>query len=107
MIELAAIRPDDWNLPLFLHVLGALMTIGALVTAASFLFAARRGDSVALTRFGFRSLLIGALPAFLVMRVAAQWISSSWSGRPSLRGSPSAVLAAPGGSGSPPGWWRS
>ena len=42
MIDLAAIRPDEWGLPLFLHVLGAFTMVGALVMAASYLFAARR-----------------------------------------------------------------
>jgi uncharacterized membrane protein len=76
MSELALVRPDDWNLPLFVHVLGAFTLIGALVMAASFLFSARRDGSVELTRMGFRSLLIVALPALIVTRLAAQWIAS-------------------------------
>jgi hypothetical protein len=74
MSVLAAIRPDDWNLPLFLHVLGAFTLVGALVTAASFLVAARRDGSLASVRLGYRALLYAALPAVLVMRLAAQWI---------------------------------
>ena len=76
MIDLAAIRPDEWGLPLFLHLLGAFILIGALVMAANYLFAARRDGSLALARLGYRSLLIVALPSFIVMRVAAQWIAS-------------------------------
>ena len=76
MTDLAAIRPDEWALPLFLHVLGAFTLIGALAMAAAYLFAARRDGSLELTRLGYRSLLIGALPAFLVMRIAAQWLAS-------------------------------
>lgn len=76
MIELATIRPDDWNIALFLHVLGAFTMIGALAMAANYLFAARRDGSVALTRLGFRSLLIVALPAFIATRLTAQWIAS-------------------------------
>ena len=72
---LATLRPDEWNLPLFIHILGALILIGALAMAASFLFAARRDGSLVLTRLGFRSLLIVALPAFIVTRVAAQWLA--------------------------------
>ena len=30
---LAAIRPDSWNYPLFIHVLGAMVLVGALVTS--------------------------------------------------------------------------
>ena len=76
MTVVAAIRPDDWNFPLFLHVLGAFTLIGALAMAASFLFQARRGGgSVALIRFGYRSLLWAALPAFIVTRITAQWLA--------------------------------
>jgi hypothetical protein len=76
MTVLAAIRPDDWNFPLFIHVLGAFTLVGGLVMAASYLFAARRDGSVALTRLGFRSLLIVVLPAFITTRLTAQWIAS-------------------------------
>ena len=30
----AAIRPDDWDLPLFLHVLGAMLLVAGLLTGA-------------------------------------------------------------------------
>ncbi len=76
MTVLADIRPDDWNLPLFIHVLGAFTLVGALVMAASFLFAGRRGDAIASVRLGYRSLLLVALPAFVTMRASAQWIAS-------------------------------
>jgi hypothetical protein len=75
MSALALIRPDDWNLALFVHLLGAFTLIGALALAASYLFAAR-GGSVAMIRLGFRSLLIAALPSLVVTRLAAQWIAS-------------------------------
>jgi uncharacterized membrane protein len=75
MTELAAVRPDEWDLPLFVHVLGAFTLIGALVTAAGFLFFARRDGSLVFTRLGFRSLLFVALPAFIATRVGAQWIA--------------------------------
>lgn len=76
MSALAAIRPDDWGLPLFVHVLGAFTLIGALVLAASYLFAARRDGSVEMIRLGFRSLLIAALPSLIVTRIGAEWIVS-------------------------------
>ncbi len=69
------IRPDAWDFPLLLHVLGAMLLVGALVLAASALVLARRDGSAALLRLGYRSLLIGALPAWIVMRGAAQWIA--------------------------------
>ena len=31
---LASIRPDSWNFPLFLHVLGAMVLVGAVTAAA-------------------------------------------------------------------------
>jgi hypothetical protein len=76
MSALAVIRPDDWNIALFVHVLGAFTLIGALAVAASFLFAARRDGSVQLLRVGFRSLLIVALPALIATRLGGQWIAS-------------------------------
>ncbi len=75
MSLLALIRPDDWNLALFVHVLGAMVMVGALALAATYLFAARGGGSLAAARVGFRSLLYAALPSFIVMRIGAQWIA--------------------------------
>ena len=76
---LAAVRPDDWNLPLFVHVAGAMLLVAAVLVAAVLMSAAvRRGDGgVVLTRLGFRALLIGVLPAYVVMRVGAQWIADT------------------------------
>lgn len=74
MSAVAAIRPDEWNLPLFIHVLGALVTVGALILAATYLVPAWRGGSVASLRNGYRTLLWAAVPAFIVMRVSAQWL---------------------------------
>jgi hypothetical protein len=72
---LAAIRPDEWNFPLFFHVLGAMVLVGTLVLAGTGLAGVARGDGAASLRLAYRSLLIGALPAWIVMRVAAQWIA--------------------------------
>ena len=72
----AIVRPDEWNLPLFFHVLGAFVLVGTLFTAAVFLFAGRAGGPYAAARAGYRTLLLGALPSFVVMRVAAQWVAS-------------------------------
>jgi len=72
---LAVVRADSWDLPLFIHVLGAMVMVGALVLAASYLFAAARGGSLEATNAGFRSLLYAALPAFIVMRAGAEWIA--------------------------------
>ena len=71
---LAAIRPDDWNLPLLLHVLGAMLLVGGLTTSVSSFWLGWRRDTVTLNRLGFWSLLIVAFPAWWLMRIAAQWI---------------------------------
>jgi hypothetical protein len=69
MSLLAAIRPDDWNLALFVHIVGAMVLVGALALVA----AALAGRDV---RLGFRSLLYGVLPGWVVMRGGAEWIAS-------------------------------
>jgi hypothetical protein len=73
---LALIRPDDWNLPLFLHVLGATVLFGTVGVVAVAGFAIRtHGDHQRLlTRVAQRTYLLGAIPAFILMRVAAEWI---------------------------------
>jgi hypothetical protein len=75
---LAAIRPDSWDLPLFVHVAGAMLLVGALVVVAATMAAAlRRDDGVAvLTGLAFRTLLIGVIPSYILMRVGAEWIAS-------------------------------
>jgi hypothetical protein len=73
----AAIRPDDWNFALLLHVLGAMVVVALLAVAAVVLIVALRGDDRApALRFAFRTLLIGAIPVYLVMRGSAEWIAS-------------------------------
>lgn len=75
---LAAIRPDSWNFPVLLHLLGASVLIGGLVVAvtAQFLGWRRPDDAAAFGRVAFRALLFVAFPAWWVMRVGAQWIYS-------------------------------
>jgi hypothetical protein len=73
---LASIRPDSWNFPLLLHVTGAMVLVGALATVVTTLILSRRGDTTALTQLGFRTLLYVGLPAFVLMRAAAEWIAS-------------------------------
>jgi hypothetical protein len=74
MNVLAAIRPDDWNFPLFLHVLGAMILVGATLTGASTL-AFARGDP-RLLRVGYWTLLVVGLPSYVLMWAAAHWIYS-------------------------------
>ncbi len=72
---LAIIRPDDWNLPLLVHVFGAMMLVGTLATSLLFQVATWRGDdTTAFGRLAFRTLLYVALPSWFVMRIGAEWI---------------------------------
>jgi hypothetical protein len=74
MTLIAVARPDSWDFPLFVHVLGAMILVGGLLTGASSL-AFARGD-VKFLRLGYWSLLAVALPGWLLMRVGAEWIAS-------------------------------
>jgi hypothetical protein len=76
MNVLAAIRPDDFNFPLLLHVAGAAILVGAVTAAAGTLVftPGGGGDPAGLRRFAFRVLLFVGIPAYIVMRVGAQWI---------------------------------
>ena len=69
MTVLASIRPNDWDLPLFIHILGAMVLFGALALVAGAL--ASRD-----VRLAYRSLLFGVIPGWIVMRAGAQWIAS-------------------------------
>ncbi|HEX8120699.1 MAG TPA: hypothetical protein VF549_05455 [Solirubrobacteraceae bacterium] len=72
MTTLALIRPSEWEIPLFFHVLGAMVLVGASLLALTALATAWRADDAAALRVGYRALLLGALPGWLVMRVFAQ-----------------------------------
>jgi hypothetical protein len=71
---LAAIRPDEWELPLFLHVLSALILIGAVTLALVPLVEGWRSGSAQSSRLSFRALLYAVIPAWIVMRLTAQWL---------------------------------
>jgi len=75
---LALIRPDSWNFPLFLHILGATVLFGTVATVAIVGFASRShaGYEQLLARVAQRTYLLGIVPAYIVMRVGAQWIDS-------------------------------
>ena len=74
MSVLATVRPDAWNFPLFLHILGAMVLVGGLLTSASSLGFAR-GD-VRILRLGYWSLLAVSLPGWILMRAGGEWIAS-------------------------------
>ena len=63
--------------PLFLHVLGAMTLVGAVLTAAIVAWVAwRRPAAPVLARAAFNSLAFVGVPAYVVMRVFAQVIAS-------------------------------
>lgn len=71
---LAIIRPDAWNFPLFLHVLGATALTGA--TAVAFVGAVSERQWPWLRTIVARTLVLVVFPAWLLMRLAGQWIDS-------------------------------
>src|SRR6185437_35181 len=71
VVTLLLIRPDSWNLPLLLHVGGAMALVASVTVAAVALLQGwRTSDPAAasLKRFGARTLLYAAVPSYFVMR---------------------------------------
>jgi hypothetical protein len=71
---LASIRPDSINIALLVHVLGAMVMVGALVTASVAAIVGRREETSTLRRLSYKTLLWAALPGYIVMRVGAEWV---------------------------------
>jgi hypothetical protein len=71
-----AIRPHAIDFALLIHVLGAMVLVGAVLTAAGAGVLGWRDDSAALRRLSYKVLLVLALPAWVVMFVGALWTSS-------------------------------
>jgi hypothetical protein len=62
--------------PLFIHVLGAMVLFGAVLTAAIVSWVGWRKPAPPLARVAFWSLLAVAVPAYVAMRGGAQWVYS-------------------------------
>lgn len=80
MSVLAAIRASDVNFPLFLHVLGAMLLVGSLSTVAlATAIGWRRAGAEAAgpARLSLLTLLAGVLPAYVLMRIGAQWTEAA------------------------------
>ena len=72
---LSSIRPDSWNVPLLLHVLGAMVLVGAAgLGATASLLSVRSPEDALLRRLALRSFLVVAVPAYVVMRIGAEWL---------------------------------
>lgn len=69
---LAAIRPGEQDFALLLHLVGATVAFGAIVASATCVVRSR-GD-LRLLRLGYFSLLYVALPGWILMRLAGQWL---------------------------------
>jgi hypothetical protein len=76
---LAVVRPDSWNFPLFLHVLGAAVLVGAVGAAIAIAIGAPTWRRLLVRTIGFL-----VLPAWVLMRFAGQWIDS----KEDVQGSP-------------------
>ncbi len=73
---LAAVRPHSWDFALFIHVAGAMILVGGLVTAAGAGILGWRDTAAGLRRFSALTLFAVALPGWLIMRAGAEWIYS-------------------------------
>ena len=73
---LAALRPHSFDLPLFLHVLGATLLFGSTATVAIAGYASRRSpdNSALLARVVAGTWVLLILPSFVLMRVGAALI---------------------------------
>jgi hypothetical protein len=73
---LAVVRPDSWDFPLVVHLLGATVLVGAVTFGLVTLVLAWRSGSEAAIRLGFRTLAWAGLPAWIVMYGGALWTES-------------------------------
>lgn len=69
-------RPDDIDVALLVHVLGAMVLVGGLLTAAAAAIIGWRDEGIALRRLSYKTLLWVAFPGYIVMRIGAQWTES-------------------------------
>jgi len=73
---LAAVRPHSWDLAIFVHVAGAMIMMGGLVTAAGAGLIGWRDGAATLRRIAALTLFAVALPGWIIMRVGAEWAYS-------------------------------
>ena len=74
LLAVAPLRPDSAEFPLFLHVLGAMILVGATLAAAVLAWAG--GARATVARATSWTLLAVAIPAWVLMRGGAQWVYS-------------------------------
>jgi hypothetical protein len=85
----AAIRASGQDFPLLLHIVGATLVFGALLASASCIALAR--GQARLLRIGYFSLLLVALPGWILMRLSGEWIyrKQGWDDLPDALKDPS------------------
>lgn len=69
-------RSDSISLALLVHVAGAMVLVGGLVTAAAAAIIGWRDGGIALRRLSYWTLLAVAFPGYIVMRIGAEWVAS-------------------------------
>ena len=89
----ALVRPESWNFPLFLHVLGGALLVGAI--GATVVIAIR---APALRRLLVRTIGFLVLPAWLLMRIAESGSTLERTFRAARRGSESVTASGTAGS---------
>jgi hypothetical protein len=75
--DLAKLRPDSWNLPLLIHVTGAMILVGGVLGATAALGLAH-GEERKL-KLGYYSLLFVALPGLVLTKLGATALWSKYS----------------------------
>ena len=73
---LAALRPDSVSIALLVHIAGAVIMVGGLFSAGLALAIGWRDNAQRFLRFGYRALLIAAVPGWILMRIGAEWTRS-------------------------------
>ncbi len=73
---LAAVRSHGFDLAVFVHVAGAMILMGGLVTAAGAGIIGWRDTAGGLRRLAALTLFAVALPGWIIMRVGAEWAYS-------------------------------
>jgi hypothetical protein len=77
-MTVASFCGPNCNAPLFVHVLGATLLFGALLAVTTLAYASTRIEAQGpmLRRLAFTVMLAGVWPAYVVMRIGAQWVLS-------------------------------
>lgn len=69
-------RSDSISIALIVHVAGAMVLVGGLVTAAAAAIIGWRDEGEGLRRLSYWTLLTVAFPGYIVMRIGAEWTAS-------------------------------